>query len=197
MKFCLFSFQSYFYRYKDFALNIYERASHVSPKIKVVVGPYVHAMPESSNRNPGPGFDGKAEMVRWFDYWLKDEYEDDDCNILNEPDITLFIRKSLTKGFYRYERHWPVPRQQIQRLFMSNEQKLVQELQENDTLVDTLEYRPGIGYEGGSWLGGLTGDQRSFDKDCLIYESDLIDKSIEIVGFVNVSLQVKTCLSFG
>jgi predicted acyl esterase len=77
------------YRYKDFAINIYERARHVSSKIKVVVGPFVHAMPEYSNRNPGPGFDGKAEMVRWFNHWLRDENEDSE--MMDEPDITLFV----------------------------------------------------------------------------------------------------------
>ncbi len=59
-------------------------------------------------------------------------------------------------------------------------------------VVDTLEYQPGIGYEGGAWLGGLTGDQRPFDKDSLVYESDLIVEKIEIVGFIKVSLQVNS-----
>jgi predicted acyl esterase len=151
-------------------------------------------MPEYSNRNPGPGFDGKAEMVRWFNHWLRDENENSD--ILNEPDITLFIRTSLTTGTYRYEPQWPIARQQTRRMFMSKGQKLVEqartgEARENNIVVDTLEYRPWIGYEGGAWLGGLTGDQRPFDKDCLVYESDLIVEKIEIVGFVKVSLQVK------
>jgi predicted acyl esterase len=179
------------YRYKDFAINIYERARHVSSKIKVVVGPFVHAMPEYSNRNPGPGFDGKAEMVRWFNHWLRDENEDSE--MMDEPDITLFIRTSLTTGTYRYECQWPIAPQQIRRMFMSKGQKLVEqseEAKENNSAIDTLEYRPWIGYEGGAWLGGLMGDQRPFDKDCLVYESDLIVEQVEIVGFVKVSLQV-------
>ncbi|CAM4797759.1 unnamed protein product [Rotaria magnacalcarata] len=93
--------------YRDFAINIYEHAHQISPKIKVVVGPFVHAMPEFSTRNPGPGYDGTAEMIRWFNHWLKDNDDSDD--ILNEPDITLFVRTSLTTGTYRYESHWPIP----------------------------------------------------------------------------------------
>ncbi|CAF1438074.1 unnamed protein product [Didymodactylos carnosus] len=157
-------------------------------------------MPEYSNRNPGPGFDGKAEMVRWFNHWLKDDNENSD--IMNEPDITLFIRTSLTTGTYRYESQWPIARQQTRRMFMSKGQKLVEqpaaasstasEGRKNNTDVDTLEYRPWIGFEAGAWLGGLTGDQRSFDKYCLVYESDLITEAIEVVGFVKVSLQVST-----
>jgi predicted acyl esterase len=187
------------FRYKDFAINIYEHAHQLSPKMKVVVGPFVHAMPEDK-RNPGPGFDGKAEMVRWFNHWLRDENET--SSMVSEPDITLFVRTSLTTGAYRYESQWPIARQQIRRMFMSEGKKLVEqavtlsttragEASDNNSVVDTLEYRPWIGYEGGAWLGGLTGDQRPFDKDCLVYESDLIVEKTEIVGFVKVSLQVK------
>jgi len=104
-------------RYKDFAISIYENSRSVSPKIEVAVGPFVHSMPEYSNRNPGPSYDGKAEMVRWFNYWLKDDSQHSD--ILEEPDITLFIRTSLTTGTYRYESQWPIVRQHIRRMFMS------------------------------------------------------------------------------
>jgi len=160
-------------------------------------------MPEYSNRNPGPGFDGKAEMVRWFNHWLRDGYENSD--IMNEPDITIFMRTSLTTGTYRYVHQWPISEQRTSRMFMSKGQKLVEQESvlsrkteqrrgnNNNDLVDTLEYRPWIGFEGGAWLGGLTGDQRPFDNDCLVYESNLIEEKIEIAGFVKVSLQV-TCL---
>ena len=162
--------------------------------MKVVIGPFVHAMPEYTNRNPGPGFDSKAEMVRWFNYWLKDEGEKDD--ILNEPDITLFIRTSLTTGVYRYEHQWPIPRQQKRRMYMSKDRILTEQiplttmsnLGKND--VHTLEYRPWIGFEGGLWLGGLTGNQQPFDDYCLVYQSNPIKETIEIIGFINVSLQV-------
>ncbi|CAF4311086.1 unnamed protein product, partial [Rotaria magnacalcarata] len=56
--------------------------------------------------------------------------------------------------------------------------------------VNILEYRPWIGFEAGTWLGGLTGDQRPFDKDSLIYDSEQIEQAIEIIGVVNVSLQI-------
>ena len=86
--------------YKDFAINIYENLPSLSPKIKVVVGPFVHSMPEYSKCNPGPGF------------------------------------------------------------------------------------------EAGVWWDSLPGDQRPFDGCCLIYNSDPVNKTIEIVGFVKVSLLV-------
>jgi predicted acyl esterase len=179
--------------------------------MKVVVGPFLHSMPEDSNCDSGLGFDGKAEMVRWFSHWLKDDNQYSD--IVDEPDITLFIRTSLTTGTYRYEPQWPIARQQIRRMFMSKEQKLVQQIPVSSSTttiheesgnkidVDTLEYRSWIGFEAGVWWGSFTDDQRSFDDHCLIYDSDSLNETIEIVGFVQVSLQVmkpiqKVYLSF-
>jgi predicted acyl esterase len=185
--------------YKDVSINIYEHARQISPKIKVVVGPFVHAMPEYTNRNPGPGFDSKAEMVRWFNYWLKDDGENDD--ILNEPDITLFIRTSLTTGIYRYEPQWPIPRQRTQRMYMTKDRTLTEQMPSttaeniDNNNAHTLEYRPWIGFEGGLWLGGLTGNQQPFDENCLVYQSEPINETIEIVGFINISLQVLIRLS--
>jgi predicted acyl esterase len=160
--------------------------------MKVVIGPFVHAMPEYANRNPGPGFDSKAEAVRWFNYWLKDEGDKDE--ILNEPDITLFIRTSLTTGIYRYEPQWPIPRQRTRRMYMTKDRMLTEQMPSSTTVdnnnVHTLEYRPWIGFEGGLWLGGLTGNQQPFDEYCLVYQSEPINETIEIIGFINVSLQV-------
>ncbi|CAF1046812.1 unnamed protein product [Rotaria sordida] len=171
----------------------------LSPKIKIVIGPFVHAMPENTNRNPGPGFDSMDEMIRWFNYWLKDNNRNND--ILNEPDITLFIRRNLTTGSYRYEPQWTIPRQRIKRMYMNKGQILseqgistVEEKYVNNK-VDTLEYRSWIGFEGGRWLDGLTGDQRLFDENCLVNQTDPIQETIKIIDFVNVSLQVSATAS--
>lgn len=160
--------------------------------MKVVIGPFGHAMPEYSHRHRGPGYDGKAEMVRWFNYWLKDDVDKDD--IMDEPDITLFMRTSLNNGSYRYESQWPIARRQIHRMFMTHGKKLLKqtenkEFDSND--VDTLEYQPWIGHEAGDWWGVSDSDQRPFDEHCLVYDSDVIQEPIEIAGFVNVSLQVR------
>ena len=179
-------------------MNIYENARKVSPKMKVVVGPFGHSFPENIYRHPGPSYDGRPEMVRWFNHWLKDDYVDKD-DLLNEPDITLFIRTNLTMGNYRYEPEWPIPRQQTRRMFMSNEQKLVEYLPKSrsDHNIDVLEYKSWVGFEGGQWWGSLVGDQRPFDKYCLIYQSEIVQETTELIGFVNVSLQVteKICIS--
>lgn len=159
----------------------------------MVVGPFVHAMPEYSSRNPGPGFDGRGDMIRWFNYWLKD---DNTSDILDEPDLTLFIRTSLTTGFYRYEPEWPIPRQQRHRMYLSKGQKLSEKENNNTNEINIVEYRPWIGFKGGIWWGSTLGDQQAFDRDCLIHQSEKIEERLEVVGFVNISLQVPILKEF-
>ena len=142
------------------------------------------------------------EAEKEISYSLMDVYMSNVGNktndILNEPDITLFIRTNLTTGHYRYESQWPIARQRTRRMYMASGRRLTEELfpttqaTRNNIRVDVLEYRPWIGFESGMWLGGVTGDQRSLDEFCLVYQSDPINKTIEVVGFINVSLQVES-----
>ena len=66
----------------------------------------------------------------------------------------------------------------------------------NKSDIDTLEYRPWIGFEAGVWWDSLTSDQQPFDDYCLIYDSDPVHETSEIVGFVKVSLLVLKVTQF-
>ena len=188
--------------YKDSAINIYEYAHNVSPKIKVVVGPFVHAMPEYSNRNPVLV---SMAQLRWCVGSIIGSEMKTRAVTLWTNQILLCLFEQVLPQAPIVMSQWPIAQRRTYRMFMSKEQKLIEhtgrlsttkeEGTKDNNNVDTLEYRPWIGFEGGAWLGGLTGDQRSFDKDCLIYESNLIEEKIEIAGFTNVSLQVKRILS--
>lgn len=128
-------------------------------------------------------------MIRWFNYWLRDNYND--TSIMSEPDFVLFIRTSLTTGFYRYETEWPIRRQRQHRMYMSVNNRMVEAKpvsSRKDT--DVLDYHPCIGFEVMSAMDGFPIDQKPFDDDSLIYDSEPIASSMELVGFVNVSLQV-------
>ena len=179
-------------------MKIYENARQSSPKIKVVVGPFGHTMPQYSSRIPSSAYDGQAEMVRWFSYWLKDD--DRHSDLLNEPDITLYMRTSLTTGSYRYEPQWPIARRQTRRMLMRTGQRLVEQVEKNNedsASVDTLKYRAWIGFEAEDWWGVSFRDQRPFDAHCLVYNSDPVNEPIEIAGFVEVSLLVRHNDRFG
>ncbi|CAF1123380.1 unnamed protein product [Didymodactylos carnosus] len=170
-----------------FGINIYSNARQYSPKIKLVVGPFTHSAPEDNS--PGPGFDGKSDMVSWFDYWLKGH----DTGILAEPDLTLFIRNGTSAGEYRYYDHWPLNKMKSKRFFMMKNKKLEDTTSSWVMSSDKLEYKPWIGFEAGYWWGSsIDLDQSKYDRDCLVYESDVLQYAIEIIGYVNVSLQVST-----
>jgi hypothetical protein len=79
---------------------------------RVLIGPWPHASVETCV--PGPTIDLVAEMLRWWDRWLKDI----DTGIDDEPPIALYQQRSTrpdplrlqTRGEWRYEPTWPPDR---------------------------------------------------------------------------------------
>ena len=76
---------------------------------RVVAGPWAHATPERSL--PGPGIDLTAEMVRWWDRWLRDGAGEQ-----GQPESVVYLRSSTppgatrtrVNGEYRVTEGWPV-----------------------------------------------------------------------------------------
>ena len=82
--------------YRDYALHIYNNVTtrwkqqgktDLLNKIKVTIGPWRHDTPEEAV--PGPQYEFKYEMIRWFDLWLKDKN-----TILNSSldNMNIFVR---------------------------------------------------------------------------------------------------------
>jgi putative CocE/NonD family hydrolase len=82
----------------------YERIA--APR-KLLMGPWMHALPDIS---PFVPVDYVAEMVRWWDYWLKGEQN----GIMDEPPVTLFVQGNQV---WKHEREWPIVRTQERTLF--------------------------------------------------------------------------------
>jgi len=59
--------------------------------------------------------EGKNEMLRWYDYWLKDI----DTGIMDEPPVKLCIRSSVRECEWRFEDEWPLARTQYTRYYLS------------------------------------------------------------------------------
>ena len=55
---------------------------------RLLLGPWAHGSPESCR--PGPNIDFKAEMLRWFDRWLKGI----DNGVDREPPIVVYQQRS-------------------------------------------------------------------------------------------------------
>jgi putative CocE/NonD family hydrolase len=172
--------------YRD---SIPRMLAEVKAPVKAVIGPWVHAWPD--NGKPGPNYEWRHELVRWWDYWLKGR----DTGIMAEPRFAVFVRDShlpdarldMTPGHWRYE-DWPIERTITTSVYPSAGHRLT--WSEGTPSSDRLEYVPSFGHAAGYWWGEPTGDMRSADAGSLVYDSDVLKEHIEIVGFPRAFLRV-------
>ncbi len=75
------------------------RAASKHKKLRMQAGTHVH---------PFYTEEGRADQLRFFDYWLKDI----DNGVMDEPPVKLAIRKGRDEIEWRHEREWPLARTQ-------------------------------------------------------------------------------------
>ncbi|MDG2088370.1 MAG: CocE/NonD family hydrolase [Arenicellaceae bacterium] len=61
--------------------------------------------------------EGKTELLRWYDYWLKDI----DTGIMDEPPVKLCIRSSVNECEWRFENEWPLERTEYTTYYLSGD----------------------------------------------------------------------------
>lgn len=172
--------------YRD---SIPRMLENMKTPLKAEIGPYNHAWPD--NGEPGPNYEWRYQMVRWWDYWLKGV----DTGIMADPRFTVFVRGNhppdaslkMTPGTFRCE-DWPISRTRWRTFFPAKDNRLLEKTGGDHT--DSLKYVPGFGYPLGFWWGETTGDMRPADAGTLIYDSDILEKEMEIIGFPRVRLAV-------
>lgn len=172
--------------YRDSILRMLE---NMNVPMKAVIGPWPHAWPD--NGVPGPNYEWRREVVRWWDYWLKGK----DTGVMAEPRFAVFVRDShlpdaqlqMTPGHWRYE-EWPIQRTDWVNLYPGENHSL--RLSAGESCVDRLKYVPSSGVAALYWWGDPTGDMRHEDAESLVYDSEVLGESLEIVGFPRVHLQV-------
>ncbi|HEX6844535.1 MAG TPA: CocE/NonD family hydrolase [Actinomycetota bacterium] len=85
---------------------------HLRCPKRVLLGPWSHAAVDTCL--PGPNIDLVAEMLRWWDRWLKDE----ETGVADEPPIAVYQQRSTrpdplrteVRGGWRFEPTWPPSR---------------------------------------------------------------------------------------
>jgi putative CocE/NonD family hydrolase len=172
--------------YRDTVPRLLE---HLKVPTKAEIGPWPHAWPD--NGEPGPNYEWRHELVRWWDHWLKGR----DTGIMDEPRFAVFVRDShppdaalkMTPGHWRYE-DWPIERTDWRTFYPGEGRRLLRE--KGEASVDRLKYGPGYGFAAGYWWGDPTGDMRSVDEGSLVYDSKPLGEAVEIVGFPRVRLKV-------
>ncbi len=172
--------------YRD---SIPRMLENMAVPIKAVIGPWCHDWPD--NGVPGPHYEWRRELIRWWDYWLKER----DTGILEEPRFAIFVREghlpdarlAMTPGHWRYE-DWPIKRTVWKKLYPEEGHRLLAEL--GKACIHRLKYIPSSGIAAGYWWGDPTGDMRHEDAGSLVYDSQVLTEGIEIIGFPQVRLKV-------
>ena len=177
--------------YRDFAIRIFQ---HSEAPVLAEIGPWNHDWPDTGK--PGPNYEWRERALRWWDYWLKGI----NTGILEEPRFMTFVRDGYepsieyqeVPGHWRCETTWPLPDSRDQRFYLSAQHQLQPETviaaKVNDS--HSLVYHPGSGMAAGIWWGEQTGDMAADDAQSLVYDSDVLTETLEIIGQPQVSLQV-------
>lgn len=171
--------------YDGYRNSLIRHLEHVEAPVKAMIGPWDHYFPH--NAWPEPQVEWRHEAVRWFDQFLKGA----DTGILDEPKFAVYVRNYYPPdpatpripGRWRFEDGWPIERTQHQDWFAQADGSLSSEPAEEDT--HTLDYKPSVGLEGGGptmWWGSITPDQQPMDDHSLVYDSEPLTESIEILG---------------
>src|SRR3954451_13654198 len=95
--------------YRNAMLRIVE---HLDAPKRLLMGPWCHMLPSDSV--PGPRLDLVAEMIRWWDRWLRGI----DNGVDAEPPSPLYVQRATTRrpdlsevlGERRFEPSWPIER---------------------------------------------------------------------------------------
>ena len=174
--------------YTNIALRSFPR---MQAPTRLLLGPWSHGAPETCR--PGPNIDFTAELVRWFDRWLKDV----DNGIDREPPIVLYQQRSTepdplraeVRGEWRFEPTWPPDRLRPAVLRLAEATV--------GPLGDTLEVRGDVGAT--AWIScagalpwGQSADQRPDEEHSLTYTWEPLVADLEIFGHPRLRVRV-TC----
>ena len=163
---------------------------------KGLVGPWGHAYPHFAM--PGPQIGFLQEILRWWDYWLKDV----DTGVMDEPMLRAWMTESVKPathhdtlpGRWIAEPSWPPPEIIPRRLFLTDAGLR----QAAAPLTARAVCSPQtVGKCGGYWVPfgrghDQAGDQQEDDVRSLTFETPPLEEPIEILGAPIVTLDVSS-----
>jgi putative CocE/NonD family hydrolase len=168
--------------YRDSVPRMLEHCGHVP--VKAVLGPHDHSFPHRGG--PGPPFEHRAEAVRWFDRWLRDVRN----GVEDEPRLAVYVRRwhppgtdvTDIPGGWRFEEGWPVARV-VDRTLFAHVDGSLGDISGDADAPRALRYRASSDGASGMWWGDLAPDQRALDACSLVFDSEPLERDLEILGF--------------
>jgi putative CocE/NonD family hydrolase len=164
-------------------VRAYERAR--GPR-RLLMGPWMHEMPDLA------GFaqvDYLAEMLRWWDCWLKGV----DNGVRDEPPVVIYVQG---QG-WRYESEWPIARTSDSVLYLNLDSGIGTLATEPPPHPNEVSYvgDPTVGVMAGLWDPTGTGlgaplDQGPDDLRSITFTGDPLPDALEITGSPEATVNV-------
>lgn len=161
---------------------------------KGLIGPWAHTFPHHGH--PGPKIGFLQEAVRWWDQWLRGR----DTGIMDEPVLRVWMQSSVgpapqyddRPGRWVAETEWPSPRIEARR-FAMNRRQLADAPKPGRPM--TLTSPQVTGAVSGEWCafgarGEMPLDQRPDDGRSLVFDSEPLPETLEILGAPEVELEL-------
>ena len=163
---------------------------------KGLVGPWAHKYPNFAL--PGPRIGFLQETIRWWDYWLKDI----DTGIMEEPQYRVWMQDSappathyqIRSGRWIAEPSWPSDHIRWEKSYLS-QKRLTENAGEAEQIP--IHTPQTMGARQGEWCGhgldpDLPADQREDDGCSVVFETDPLAETVEILGAPVLTLQLSS-----
>ncbi|WP_438310563.1 CocE/NonD family hydrolase [Sporosarcina sp. FA9] len=161
---------------------------------KGLIGPWAHEYPEVAV--PGPQIGFLQECLRWWDHWLKDI----DTGIMEEPMLRAWVNDSvppktdyaIRPGHWVAENEWPPEVDTRKQYYLSNNQLNEKQVSEEAIIVSSIQEH---GLYSGVFCpfgqpGDLPSDQRIENGLSVVFTSEPVNESVEILGFPEFTVEV-------
>lgn len=175
---------------------VFRLLEHLDVPRRGLIGPWGHKYPHTGV--PGPAIGFLQELVRWWDHWLKGR----DTGVMDEPMLRAWMQDSVSPqpsyedrpGRWVGEPNWPSANVQPRRFALSR-----YGLTEDSAGVERRALRVqsplSVGMFAGKWASyaatpDLPSDQREEDGGSLVFETETLETSFEVLGLANLELVV-------
>lgn len=153
-----------------------------------LVGPWSHRYPHDGI--PGPAIGFLQEVVRWWDYWLKGE----ENGIMDEPMLRAYMLDSVPPttsyatrpGRWVAEQNWPTANI-TPKSYTLGWRGIIPGFGYAPEVIETIRSPLSVGLFAGKWCSysatpDLPHDQRQEDGGALVFDSEPLDETMEILG---------------
>ena len=162
---------------------------------KGLIGPWTHSYPWKAK--PTPDIDGLADLVRWWDHWLKGK----DSGLMDEPMLRVWMQDSVPpQTFYDHrpgrwvaDHKWPATTTTPQVYHLASDGRLQTGPSKHGTVSVCSELTTGLTH--GDWCpygyeSEMPSDQREEDGRSVCFETRPLPRRLEILGAPRLILKL-------